>query len=384
MTVELLGYSERGMVNALCTDILFSSEPLDRLKEFLGWCIFPPKLGPQIDKIISARLIVEQSFSDFGTPDLLILLDYEKSKQLIIVEAKVSAGTEDQNSIGRQWDDSEAYFSRGGKKSSALFVQLYRENRLIKFINDNMDTLKSGKLRPKKWNIGKNPVVISAIKALRPYCLASPLFLVIIPDTIEDFNVISKMVTNINYTSEELPDWSMANLGFLGWAIIDEKTQSSNEDVKWPQVRKNFDWNKPNQIYFTDSQNKWYSCCNKNIYILRRSKKNSSALEVNNNSEFFPKKIVIPTNSLIEPINKINIELKPKNGSKYDLVWSRELELEQGNEIRQQKPIVNNKYCVQVLRNGLIKSRVKIVLENNLGEIECEVSNHHIKKEEQQ
>ena len=40
MCVELFGYSERGMVNALCDDIQHG-DGFARLATFLNWCCFP-------------------------------------------------------------------------------------------------------------------------------------------------------------------------------------------------------------------------------------------------------------------------------------------------------------------------------------------------------
>jgi hypothetical protein len=45
MTVRLLGYSERGMVNALCDDMAHSSGAASAVSTFLSWFDFPYARG---------------------------------------------------------------------------------------------------------------------------------------------------------------------------------------------------------------------------------------------------------------------------------------------------------------------------------------------------
>jgi hypothetical protein len=116
MPVTLRGYSERGMVNALCNDICREwdgNTEMEVLKAFLDLCEFP-LLGdkPDFSGLKEATLIVEQSFSDFGDLDLLILLDYRDGrKRAVLAEAKVATDTGNPVTIQDQWDDFHAYLA---------------------------------------------------------------------------------------------------------------------------------------------------------------------------------------------------------------------------------------------------------------------------------
>ena len=82
MCVELLGF-RRGMMNALCDDMTHNPGQLSRITDFLSLFNFPGQpTQPSFSGIRAATLLVEQSFSDFGDLDLLILLEYDQESDL--------------------------------------------------------------------------------------------------------------------------------------------------------------------------------------------------------------------------------------------------------------------------------------------------------------
>ena len=95
MTVSFMGYSERGIVIALCDDIVHSKQRIARLGDLLTAI----KPGNRLSELIidEATILVEQGFSDFGDADLVFLIDHtvngEKKKLAIFVEAKVHTDT---------------------------------------------------------------------------------------------------------------------------------------------------------------------------------------------------------------------------------------------------------------------------------------------------
>jgi len=124
--MEILGYSERGLINSLFYELKYSPNNLQLLNSLLSLVSFPyQKVNFQISE---AKILIEQSFSDFGDADLVLLVSNFKSKQVIFIEAKVKTYQRD------YWNILEE-FKRGVEKdkvsSSNLFVQLY-QNKNIK------------------------------------------------------------------------------------------------------------------------------------------------------------------------------------------------------------------------------------------------------------
>ncbi len=123
------------MVNVLCDDIRFAANAARRqrgveqprlvsppdcgeqadpdtrlrtLERFLSLCHFPLATPqPVFERLAHAHLLVEQSFSDFGDLDLLILLKHQKDaqEQAVLVEAKVCTDTGSWKGIEDQWAD---------------------------------------------------------------------------------------------------------------------------------------------------------------------------------------------------------------------------------------------------------------------------------------
>ncbi|MGO9922053.1 MAG: hypothetical protein ACLQIB_46070, partial [Isosphaeraceae bacterium] len=250
MCVKLVGYSERGMVNALCDDIRYAENPntpLGRLEEFLRWCHFPlAEPQPVFMGIARAKLLVEQSFSDFGDLDLLILLEYErKRKKAILVEAKVCTDTGSWKRIEDQWADFETYLAGDPSKTSSLFVQMYRKLKLLDQVDDPHRTLAPDAVS-RRWSLGNNRVVRQAATSLSEY-REDPWYLAIIPDRCEVVDQFFRdCLRSFAPPITDLPAWDVSKWGFITWPELHEKTR--NDRNEWQQLQANFVWNK-HQIF---------------------------------------------------------------------------------------------------------------------------------------
>jgi len=123
--MEILGYSERGIINSLFYEMKFSKNNLKLLNDFFSLVSFPYRAVTF--QISDVKILIEQSFSDFGDADAVILVNNQGDKQAIFIEAKVKT-SQGKWSI---YDEFEK-FKRGVPKSeppkgfsSNLFVQLY-------------------------------------------------------------------------------------------------------------------------------------------------------------------------------------------------------------------------------------------------------------------
>jgi len=62
--MEILGYSERGVINSLFYEVKFSQNNLQHLSDFLSKISFPYR---EVEfKLRDAMVMIELSFSDFG------------------------------------------------------------------------------------------------------------------------------------------------------------------------------------------------------------------------------------------------------------------------------------------------------------------------------
>jgi hypothetical protein len=69
--MRVIGYSERGAINALFYEIAYSNRPTELLKEFLALAKFSTteSIGASLT---DARVLMEQSLSDFGDGDAVV------------------------------------------------------------------------------------------------------------------------------------------------------------------------------------------------------------------------------------------------------------------------------------------------------------------------
>ena len=146
-SLEARGYSERGMINAMCYEMKYSAKGVQLLRDFLKLRTFPCS-SPDFDNFQSATFIIEQSFSDFGDLDLLILLDGAR-KQAVLLEAKVKTYQSNYWNIHAEW----AAFKQVPQDTvptANLFIQLYRKMRLVRKLRNSGENLERDAILPRQ------------------------------------------------------------------------------------------------------------------------------------------------------------------------------------------------------------------------------------------
>ena len=204
--------------------------------------------------------MIEQSFSDFGDADVVLLLDHQGEKQVIFIEAKVKTSQKSHRNIS---DEFKA-FKNGLENSkvpkgfsSNLFVQLYLKVRLAKALQTgDIKQLKKGlpfpecllktskkthkKLLPRK--IGDNKVVLKAIDLIKDYCKC-PWFVALAPPDNSKADDFYK-ITLKNYKPDGFQEWDVKNWGYIAWE--DVKNFCENNGLN--ETQKIFSYNE-GQIY---------------------------------------------------------------------------------------------------------------------------------------
>jgi hypothetical protein len=252
--MEILGYSERGIVNSLFYEIKYNEEPERLLREFIGMIYFPQnneKINlPDKDKDFDVEILIEQSFSEFGDPDIVLIIcdtsSGTRSKQVVFGEAKVNNWKNNftlkreyekfqkgKNIIGNDSDPGRGF-------SSNLFTQIYHKWMLIETLieKDGIAQLENGielplrssPSKPKISKIGTNNVVRKAIEKLQDYDLS--FFVSIIPESLPD---IKKFIEGTDWNSEKIKNW-----GFLSWKDVDTFCKKNN----LAETLMTFDFNK--------------------------------------------------------------------------------------------------------------------------------------------
>jgi hypothetical protein len=208
--MKILGYSERGVVNSLLFEICRSPDSLARLRRLLDDCRFPDR-SAGIGSFGDATILIEQSFSDFGDADAVLLLDGDL-RQCVFVEAKVKTCGRGVWSIDEEWE-SFLTLLQNGECSSNLFWQLYSKQRLVRRLRGE----RSPAILNRRWSLGANRVVKRAAELVRQYT-SSTWYLAIVPDhagAMKDFFCARRtQIQNV------LPDFNWSHWGYLTWQSV--------------------------------------------------------------------------------------------------------------------------------------------------------------------
>lgn len=176
--MKIYGYSERGIVNS----IIFNIGDNKRLiTEFI-------KLIPvlsEIDQPDDYDILLEQSFSQFGTSDLIVIAYYNnpKKKLILFFEAKVKANKKNWtlnkhfeyfNSLLDYKEKHDKILNgRAPHYASNLFYQLYLKEFLIRNIENLDNNIPKKDILNISRKIGNNEIVKKAVemlKGVRPNC----------------------------------------------------------------------------------------------------------------------------------------------------------------------------------------------------------------------
>lgn len=151
--MTILGYSERGVINSLIYNIGYDK---NQLTDFIKLINIPTAINIGVPN--DYEIIMEQSFSQFGSSDLIIIINPNKEDKIaLFFEAKVMT-------CQGIWDLEKMYdkFKRNIKYrnyASNLFFQLYLKELLINNFNSITKQIAVIDKLGNHRQIGKNKVV---------------------------------------------------------------------------------------------------------------------------------------------------------------------------------------------------------------------------------
>jgi hypothetical protein len=389
MTVSFMGYSERGIVIALCDDIVHSKQRIARLGDLLTAI----KPGNRLSELIidEATILVEQGFSDFGDADLVFLIDHtvngEKKKLAIFVEAKVHTDTSHPKTLRARWREFIGRLEGDMSVKSNLFVQLYRKMRLINKLT-NPDEFALTDSIASRWSLGANQVIQRAADKLREYAEDS-WFIGLIPDTDQDaISVKRNEIERFDPAQYCLPEWNASQIGFLTWPAIEEICERDQDD--WPQTLKTFKSNL-GQIYNEYDPTglarapEVHDCClyrGQTVLIRNRSSRSSRWVDVEHDGQYFSESERSKNDDLeaVHPPPKVDFtHLIPSTEVDYE--WNPP----PGNEFRPNEceQVPQPPRTIRVVNAGAKTTRVREVgLDGEIIEPSFRVFTHHIRRAE--
>lgn len=229
--MNIIGYSERGMLNSLFYEIYYTQlydpryaqDKCRLFKDFFYFIRFP--FRKDNFNLRDITILIEQSFSDFGDADAVLLIDNDERKQTVFIEAKVKTYRK------RPWliDDEFYRFKDGIAKnevsSSNLFTQLYHKMRLFNTLKRNgIGGLQIGVEFPKcsskgTRKIGSNEIVLKAVNKIEEFS-KDAFYVALIPDSAEN----AKKFFQKKLVLFELPDfneWNVKNWGYITWEEVE-------------------------------------------------------------------------------------------------------------------------------------------------------------------
>lgn len=245
MTMEIVGYSERGLLNSLLYEMRYSQNNLQLFNDFLSLISLP--YIPIHFNIKDVTILIEQSLSDFGDADSILLIQNGESKQSVFIEAKVKTFQRRSWAIEEQFRIFKEGITQNNVSSSNLFVQLYYKMRLIKALqNGGIPLLKEGisfhkGLLPKSKTvrkIGNNKVVLKAVELIQQYCNDS-FFIALVPDEISNVRTFYRAVLE-KFTPIGFHEWDVRNWGFVTWMQVEDFCQEHG----LKETQKVFQFNK--------------------------------------------------------------------------------------------------------------------------------------------
>lgn len=218
--MQVIGYSERGIVNALFHEIRHSPESESLLEKLLSRVRFPLADRPSLS-VSDAAVLIEQSFSEFGSADALVVVRSAKRAVSVFIEAKVGGKWSIEKEFHDFKDGTETRVS-----SSNLFTQLYHKVRLVAGLRQGgIVGLQEGFRFPqssarKIRRIGSNPVVLRAVEKLAEH-LDETYYVALLPTEPEEWQ---RLFQNLSEWSppDDFLDWDVRNYGYLSWSDVEE------------------------------------------------------------------------------------------------------------------------------------------------------------------
>jgi hypothetical protein len=217
--MRILGYSERGALNSLLFETAYHPERLGILRRLLT-CVQFASSNLLTEELTGATILLEQSLSDFGDADAILLLEHPGSKSALFLEAKVKSSTREAWTIRDEYEAFE-FGWRATVNSSNLFAQLYSKARFSAAAKlGGIEQLQRGVAFPQcsrkaQRKIGSNPVVRRAVETILPY-VNRVSFIGLVP---EASTGVAAFVRDhlVPAAPPGFEGWDVAPWGFLSW-----------------------------------------------------------------------------------------------------------------------------------------------------------------------
>lgn len=222
--VRVCGYSERGVFNALLYEIGFSRDSIGALAGLLS-LIRIPGSSCDLSQLSGAEVLVEQSLSDFGDADAILLLHGPGWRSVVFIEGKVKPSQVGSWTAHGAWREFLA--RKGGKlDSSNLFTQFYHKVRFVSSLRrEGITGLERGVPFPQcsmktLRKLGSNPVVGRAARMIEPYA-SDALYVAVVPDS--EANLADFYSNELTAgPADDVTGWDVHGWGYLSWAQVED------------------------------------------------------------------------------------------------------------------------------------------------------------------
>lgn len=217
--MKILGYSERGFINALLYEIAYREpeQSTDLIKKLFTLVKWPMDVPPTDQFDNCETVLVEQSFADFGDADALFLFS---SNTAVFFEGKVGRDY----TLKQAWNKFiGAFLSQARQKglTSNLFCQLYFKQRLVSALEptstQDMDEGLSFdppfNLVGRNRKIGDNGVVQTAVTMVQRH-LRDVRYLLMVPEPWTD-EVKAWWCREVAQASSSPTGWDLSHWGII-------------------------------------------------------------------------------------------------------------------------------------------------------------------------
>ena len=218
--VRICGYSERGIFNALLYEIGYASNSLELFQDLLE-LIHVPTGKPDLRKLEGVEVLIEQSLSDFGDADAIVLFHGQDWRCTVFIEGKVKTSQTSRWSINDVWEK----FRKSVSSPSNLFIQLYYKVRFVSALREGgIEYLQRGvefrdystmKIR----KIGRNQVVLRAAEMIQAYT-EHVLYVVVVP---EDSSKLEQFFAQelAHGPESDVLGWDTTGWGYICWHDVE-------------------------------------------------------------------------------------------------------------------------------------------------------------------
>ncbi len=243
-SAEVVGYSERGLLNAIVHDLQRSDSCTQHLSRLLQ--LSKPDLKIPRD-LISVEYLIEQSFSEFGSADLVVFFDTADNRKgyTVFVEAKVachqkkwSIKTNELVKFQKKIDSLESDTDASKRVcNSDLFTQLFFKQLMVETVQkgeNSHERLRGFGKEGSRISLGNNPVVKKAVSKLEEH-LDGVFYIALIPASETELD---------SYLSSDcrcLTDALHRPISYLTWESISAFCKENPSD--FPLTLNGFEYN---------------------------------------------------------------------------------------------------------------------------------------------